>query len=149
MSSSSTDTCSGSNEKRVIYNAGNRKANVKVSNLLMPGESTSSNTEAISNDFSSINYVGSLKIFTEPKVISTQCPSIITLSNSKPMSNGEISKLHPGGMTLSPLVGYVGPTHASDPAHILSSTMTVKDRERRAALLADSPELPSKPPFQR
>ena len=148
MSSSSTDTCSVSTEKRVIYNAGNSKNYVNVSNLLMPGESTSSNTEAISNDFTSNNYVQPVQTSVKPKDISTQCPSIITFSNSKPISNGENSILHPTRITLSPLLGYVGPT-VTDPAHMLSSTMTVKDRERRAALLADSPELPSKPPFQR
>ena len=148
MSSSSTDTCSVSNEQRVIYNAGNSKTYVKVSNVLMPGESTSSNTEAISNDFISNNYVQSAKTPVKLRVISPQCPSIVTFSNSEPISNGENSRLHPTRITLSPLLGYVGPT-ATDPAQMLSSTMTDKDRERRAALLADSPELPSKPPFQR
>ena len=30
---------------------------------------------------------------------------------------------------------------------MITPNMTIKDRERRAALLADSPELPSKPPL--
>ena len=148
MSSSSTDTCSVSNEQRVIYNVGNSKTYVKIPNLLMSGGSTSSNTEAISNDFASNNYVPSVETIVKPRVISPQCPSMVTFSNSKSISNGENSRIPPTRITLSPLLGYVGPT-ATDPAHMLPSTMTEKDRERRAALLADSPELPSKPHFQR
>ena len=46
------------------------------------------------------------------------------------------------------MVELIGRTN-TDPNHMITPNMTMKDRERRAALLADSPELPSKPPLER
>ena len=71
--------------------------------------------------------------FNETKLIHSQ----------RPILNGDVSNIHRNTVTLSPLVEFIGPS-TTDPSNMITANMTIKDRERRAALLADSPELPSK-----
>ena len=138
MSSSSTDTCGGNNEMRGGYNVNDKKL-LLGSKLFVPGRNVCNNLQVFRDDFNSINSVRTSRFFTEP-------PKLV--HSQRTMPNGEISKIHPNSVTLSPLPEFLGPT-STDPTNMITANMTTRDRERRAALLADSPELPSKPPIQR
>ena len=144
MSSSSTATCGGNNEMRGVHNANEKKLLLGGSKLLVPGNgrrSVQSNNIQVfrRDDFNAINLVQ-----TPPRVMTDAAK----VAPRPMMPNGEISKIHRNSTTLSPLMEFLGPT-STDPSNMITANMTTKDRERRAALLADSPELPSKPPFQR
>ena len=139
MSSSSTDTtCGGNNELRRVNTNNEEKLLLGPKITFVPGRSGTNNTQLYQDDFNSINFVRTPTAFNETKLIHPQ----------RPMLNGDISKIHSNSITLSPLVEFIGPT-TTDPTNMITANMTIKDRERRAALLADSPELPSKPPFER
>ena len=147
MSSSSTDTtCGGNNELRSVLHTNRSDKNfllrpkitfVSAGRIETPNETTQQPFQQ--DDYNSINLMPAPKAsFNEAKLIHPP----------RPMHNGDISKIHPNHITLSPLVELIGQTN-TDPNHMITENMTVIDRERRAALLADSPELPSKPPFER
>ena len=76
--------------------------------------------------------------FREAKLIYPQRPNL----------EDNISKIHSNDIALSPLTEFIRPSN-NDRANVITPNMTIRDRERRAALLADSPELPSKPPLER
>ena len=76
--------------------------------------------------------------FREAKLIYPQRPNL----------EDNISKIHSNDIALSPLTEFIRPSN-NDSANVITPNMTIRDRERRAALLADSPELPSKPPLER
>ena len=146
MSSSSTDTtCGGNNELLRGSNTNNEKklllGPTKIT-FVSRDRSVSNNTpQAYQDGFDSINFVrtpSTRGTFNETKLIHPQRPTL----------NGDVSKIQQNSITLSPLVEFIRPTN-TDPNNMITANMTIKDRERRAALLADSPELPSKPPFER
>ena len=149
MSSSSTDTtCGGNNELRSALNTNNRNEKKlllrpkitfvsSTGSIETPNESTQQQFQQ--DGYNSINFMPTPRAsFNEAKLIHP----------SRPMHNGDISNVHPNHITLSPLVELIGQTN-TNPNHMITPNMTIKDRERRAALLADSPELPSKPPLER
>ena len=149
MSSSSTDTtCGGNNELRSVLHTNNRNEKKlllrpKITFVSATGsiETPEETTQQLfqQDGYNSINFIPTTRSsFSEPKLIHPP----------RPIHNGDISKVHPNHITLSPLVELIGRTN-TDPNHMITPNMTMKDRERRAALLADSPELPSKPPLER
>lgn len=149
MSSSSTDTtCGGNNELRSVLHTNNRNEKKlllrpKITFVSATGsiETPEETTQQLfqQDGCNSINFIPTTRSsFNEPKLIHPL----------RPIHNGDISKVHPNHITLSPMVELIGRTN-TDPNHMITPNMTMKDRERRAALLADSPELPSKPPLER
>ena len=142
MSSSSTETGSASIERAVLFSDSGRNPTHGI-RTIGGGRNQTSNTDRIN----SVHFLGRpQEVSIESKITSSSPDSslIALTSRPSPKPNGDITKLQPHGITLSPLIGFVGPA-TTDPNSILPSNMTPKDRERRAALLADSPELPSKP----
>ena len=145
MSSSSTDTtCGGNNELlRGLNTNHEKKFLLGPTKITFVSRDRSNHTpQSYQDGFNSINFVRTPSTqrgtFNETKLIHPQRPTL----------NGDISKIHPNSLTLSPLVEFIRPTN-TDPNNMITANMTIKDRERRAALLADSPELPSKPLFER
>ena len=150
MSSSSTDTtCGGNNEFLRGLNTNNEKklllGPTKITFVSRDNRGNNTPAQTYQDGSNSINFVRTpstntlgTTTFRETKLIHPQ----------RPILNGDISKLHQNSITLSPLIEFIRPTN-TDPNNMITANMTIKDRERRAALLADSPELPSKPPFER
>ena len=147
MSSSSTDTtCGGNNELRSVLNTNRSEKNflLRPKITFVSAGGIESPNDTIQQPFQQDDY-NSVNLMPTPKASFNEAKLI---HPPRLMHNGDISKIHPNHITLSPLVELIGPTN-TDPNHIITSNMTVIDRERRAALLADSPELPSKPLFER
>ena len=142
MSSSSTDTTCGGNSdllRRVRPTNNENKLLLRPKITFALGRSISSNSPQVlrNDDLNSVHFM---------QIPATELNKPKLNSSQTPFFNGNVSKLHQNNISISPLIGFIGPP-TTNPSTMITPNMTIKDRERRAALLADSPELPSKPPL--
>ena len=144
MSSSSTDTTCGGNSdllRRVRTTNNEKKLLLRPKITFALGRSISSNRSQVlhNDDLNSVHFM---------QIPATELNETKLNSSQTPFFNGNVSKLHQNNISISPLIGFIGPS-TTNPSTMITPNMTIKDRERRAALLADSPELPSKPPLDK
>ena len=144
MSSSSTDTTFGgtSDSLRALHTNNEDKLLLCPKITFGPGQGNSSSGGRLHLFREDGNVHGFIRApsapFREAKLIYPQRPNL----------EDNISKIHSNDIALSPLTEFIRPSN-NDRANMITPNMTTRDRERRAALLADSPELPSKPPLER
>ena len=145
MSSSSTDTTFGevqSDSLRALHTNNEDKLLLCPKITYGPGQGNSlsgGRLHLFREDGNVSSFITSPSApFREAKLIYPQRPNL----------EDNISKIHSNDIALSPLTEFIRPSN-NDRANVITPNMTIRDRERRAALLADSPELPSKPPLER
>ena len=144
MSSSSTDTTFGgtSDSLRALHTNNEDKLLLCPKITYGPGQGNSLPGGRVHLFREDGNVHGFIRApsapFREAKLIYPQRPNL----------EDNISKIHSNDIALSPLTEFIRPSN-NDMANVITPNMTIRDRERRAALLADSPELPSKPPLER
>ena len=143
MSSSSTDTTFGgtSDSLRALHTNNEDKLLLCPKITFGPGQgdSSSGRLHLFREDGNVPGFIRAPSAaFREAKLIYPQRPNL----------EDDISKIHSNDIALSPLAEFIRPSN-NDRTNMITPNMTIRDRERRAALLADSPELPSKPPLER